>query len=317
MIKVVLISLLSVCLVSCQGGTATLAVALTSSPVPKSPTATHTPVLPTETSLPTEIPTLTPTPWPTSESYFDGARATFINQAGFLITVGDKKILIDALFETNIRSIDPPPEVLERAINADPPFDQIDLIIATHDHFDHFSPDLVREHLRNNQTAVFVSSPNAVRRIQRIGDEFDDRLIPVPLQPGESSHLTVNGIELDCFYITHGHPSFQNIGVMITVDGYSFFHSGDLNIETSMEEIVSLADLQGYGLHQWEIDLAILPAHIFSLEEGVNLIENGFQARFISPMHYAYQYPPTSLEDNFPTIIVFKDTLEEWVVPPQ
>ncbi len=295
-------------------GTPTLELP-TETPLPPSPTNTPTLELPTEPPLPTEIPTLTPIPWPTREAFFDGARVAFVNNAGFLITVGDRKVLIDALYDIDNPRIDPPEEVIQRAVNADPPFDEIDLVIATHSHPDHFSADLVRDHLRNNKLAVFVSSPDAVRQIKRMGGEFDERLIPVDLEPGESSHLSVNGIELDCLYITHGDASILNIGVVITVDDYTFFHSGDMNIDSMMEDAVSLADLQGYGLHQKEIDLAILPVHILSIDEGVTLIENGIQARYVAPMHYFYQYPPTRVEEDFSNAVVFKDTLENWVVP--
>jgi L-ascorbate metabolism protein UlaG (beta-lactamase superfamily) len=346
------IGLLSVCLVSCSQGlsTATTDVvdtdALSTSPtpdstatpipvtattlppsptktpipatatmLPPSPTKTPTPGLPTEAPTPTETLTLTPVPWPTSETFFDGARVTFINNAGFLITVGDKKILIDALYHTDNPMIDPPQEMLQRAVNAKPPFDQIDLVIATHNHPDHFSADLVRSHLRNNQQAVFVSSPQAVRKVKQGGDDFDERLIAVNLEPGESSHLSVNGIELDCLYVTHGDASILNIGVVMTVGDYTFFHSGDMNVDSTLEEAVSLTDLLGYGLPEKEIDLAILPISVFSLDEGVTLIEDGIKARYVSPMHYPYQYPPTSVEENFSNAVVFKDTLENWVVP--
>jgi L-ascorbate metabolism protein UlaG (beta-lactamase superfamily) len=329
------IGILSVCLVSCSQGlsTATIEVvdtdAISTSPIPErtktpipasatmlpSPTNTPTLGLPTETSTPTDTPTITPIPWPTSETFFAGARVTFINNAGFLITVGDKKILIDALYDTNNPHIDPPQEVLQRAVNAEPPFDQIDLVIATHIHPDHFSADLVRSYLRNNQLAVFVSSPEAIRQIQQGRVDFAGRLIAVNLEPGESTHLSVNGIDLDCLYITHGDASILNIGVVITVGDYTFFHSGDMNVDSTLEEAVSLTDLQGYGLPEKEIDLAMLPIFVFSVDEGVTLIEDGIQARYVSPMHYFYQYPPTYVEDNFSNAVVFKDTLENWVVP--
>jgi L-ascorbate metabolism protein UlaG (beta-lactamase superfamily) len=108
-----------------------------------------------------------------------------------------------------------------------------------------------------------------------------------------------------------------NLGVVITVDDYRFFHTGDMNIDSSVDDYISLADFEGFGLHQTEIDLAFLPVHIYSLEEGAHLIENGLQARYLSPMHYSYLYPPTSLEEDFPTIVVLRAVMEEWVVPPR
>ena len=238
-IKWVWIGILSVCLVSCSQGASTTPTEVvdidatstspstestitpflvTATTLPTLPINTPTLELPTETPLPSEIPTLTPISWPTSEAFFDGARVTFIDNAGFLITVGDKKVLIDALFNSYNQKNALPQEVLQRAVNAEPPFDQIDLVIATHSHPDHFSADLVREHLRNNEAAVFVSSPDAVRQIKRAGDDFNERLISIDLEPGESSHLSVNGIELDCLYIPHGDVPILNIGLVITVD---------------------------------------------------------------------------------------------------
>ena len=67
-------------------------------------------------------------------------------------------------------------------------------------------------------------------------------------------------------------------------------------------------------LDQKEIDLAIFPIYVFSVDEGKTLIENMAHARYVSPMHYAYQYPPASVEKNFSNAVVFKDTLEKWVV---
>ncbi len=293
--------------------TPTLELPATATTVPPSPTSAPTLELPTETPVPTETPTLTPIPWPTSEAFFDGARVTFVNHAGFLIAVGDKKILIDALYDTDNPRVDPPREVIQRAANAEPPFDQIDLVIVSHSCADHFSADVVSDHLRSNEMAVLVSSPTVVRQIERLGGDFAERLIPVDLEPGESSHLSINGIELDCLYLAHG--STLNIGVVITVDDYTFFHSGGMSIDSSMEDAVTLADLHGYGLHQTEIDLAFLPIYVFSVEEGVTLIENGIQARYVSPMDYPYQYPPSGVEEDFPNAVVFKHTLEDWVVP--
>ena len=331
-----MIGILSVCLISCSPSTSATIIPVTDTEAKNTartpvstktlipptatkllPVPTNTPILEptTETPVPAETLTLTPALWPTSEAYFDGARVTFIDNAGFLITVGDKKILIDALYDTNNPRIDPPQEVLRRMVIAEPPFDQIDLVIATHSHNDHFSANLVREHFRNNEKVVFVSSSDAVRQINRSGDEFVERLVAIDLAQGESLHLSIHGIELDCLYLSHGIPAFLNIGMVITVGEYTFFHSGDMSTESATEEVVSLADLQGYGLPQKAIDLALLPVHIFLVEEGVILIEAGIRARYVTPMHYFHQYPPTNVEEKFSNAVVFKDTMETWVVP--
>ena len=63
------------------------------------------------------------------------------------------------------------------------------------------------------------------------------------------------------------------------------------------------------------IRLAFLPSYIFSVDEYVTLIENGIRARYVSPMHYPYQHPPTGIEENISNAVVFKAVLENWVVP--
>ena len=111
------------------------------------------------------------------------------------------------------------------------------------------------------------------------------------------------------------YASILNIGMVITVGDYTFFHSGDMSVDPMMGDVVTLADLQGYGLPQKGIDLAFLQSYMFSVDEYVTLIENGIQARYVSPMHYPYPYPPTGIEENFSNAVVFKDILENWVVP--
>jgi len=285
--------------------------------LPPTPASTSTFEPPTETLLPSRTPTLTPTPWPTSEVFFDGARVSFINNAGFMITVGDKKILIDALYDTDMANVSPPPAILQRAVKGLPPFDQVDLILATHNHVDHFSAKRVDEFLLNNREAVFVSSPDAVKQIMGGGDDFFERLIPVDLDPGESLHLSIKGIELDCIYLTHGDPSILNIGFVITVDGYTFFHSGDMNVDDTIGDAVSMIDFQEFGLPQMGIDLAFLPSYIFTFDQYKPLVLDGIRARYVSPMHYPYKYPPTGIEDNYSNAVVFRDTLDNWVVPPE
>jgi len=285
--------------------------------LPPTPSSTATFEPPTKTLLPSSTPTHTPIPWPTREVFFDGARVTFINNAGFMITVGDKKILIDALYDTDMANVSPPPAVLQRAVKGLPPFDQVDLILATHNHVDHFSAKLVDEFLLNNKEVVFVSSPDAVKQITGGGDDFYERLIPVDLNPGGRSHLSIKGIELDCIYITHGDPSILNIGFVITVDGYTFFHSGDMNADDTIGDAVSMTDLQEFGLPQKGIDLAFLPSYIFTFDQYNPLVLDGIRARYVSPMHYPYKYPPTGIEDNYSNAVVFIDTLNNWVVPPE
>jgi hypothetical protein len=161
--------------------TATLvAVVPTDTPIPATATSeppTGTPLPPTITLAP---PTATATPKPTAtlapESTFDGVKVTFVNIAGFLITVGDKKILIDALYHGY------PEGILKPVISAQPPFDGVDLILVTHEHQDHLSPELVLSHMSSNPDAILVSSQSAVDQVVARDAAIRDRVIPIQLK---------------------------------------------------------------------------------------------------------------------------------------
>ena len=88
-----------------------------------------------------------------------------------------------------------------------------------------------------------------------------------------------------------------------------------MNLDGTLGDAVSMADLQSYQLPRKEIDIAFLPSYVFSVEEYFPLIVDGIHAQYLTPIHYPYQYPPTGIEETFSNAIVFGDTLENWVVP--
>jgi L-ascorbate metabolism protein UlaG (beta-lactamase superfamily) len=238
-----------------------------------------------------------------------------VDNAGFMITAGDKKVLIDVLLEGYLMGTYAPQETMQRVANAAAPFDQVDLILATHAHPDHFSAELVSRHLRNNPEAVFVSTREAASQIRGAGDDLAARIIPISLETGESQRLTVNDIELECLHLTHGDDSILNLGFLIAIEGVTFFHVGDMNVDSSIGDYVSLADLIDYGLPQKEIDFAFLQSYMYALEDFQPIIFEGIGAKYTAPMHYPAAHPPVWIEEDFPDVIVFKATMDSWVMP--
>ena len=268
---------------------------------------TDTPTLPPTAQAPTDTPqpqTATATPVPTAGSAPEGARVTFVNNAGFLITVGDRNILIDALYAGE------PVGVLRSVAAGRPPFDAIDLILATHEHRDHFAPDRVASAMSHSPGAIFVSSQRAVEQLLAVDDSLQDRAIPIQLQASESKQLEVNGIGLEALYISHGIPGLLNLGFAITVGDVRFFHTGD-----STPDDISVSYLQSYGLPEMQLDVAFVPYFYLTQRKYHAYALEGIQARYFIPMHYEYRNPPLGIEDDFPNAVVFHDTLERWVLP--
>ncbi|HEY44328.1 MAG TPA: MBL fold metallo-hydrolase [Anaerolineae bacterium] len=234
---------------------------------------------------------------------------TYIGNAGFMITVGDKKILIDALFVGNPI----PNEVAELLETAQPPFDDVDLILVTHIHYDHFNAETVISHMEHNPGAMFVSSPDVVDAVNTIAD-MQDRTIPIQLRHrvGEKTQLVVDEIGVEAMFLDHGGGTL-NLGYIITVDGRRLFHTGDMDPDT-----VSVAQLKRLGLPDKQIDIAFVAHFMLILEEQHAHILEGIRAKYIVPMHFQYSAPPPDyelMESYFPDAIVFHESLEIWVLP--
>jgi L-ascorbate metabolism protein UlaG (beta-lactamase superfamily) len=233
---------------------------------------------------------------------------TYIGNAGFMITIGDNKILIDALYVGNPISS----ELAELLETARPPFDDVDLILATHIHDDHFNAETVVSHLQNNPGAIFASSPDVIDAVNTIAD-MQDRTIPIQLRHrvGEKAYLVVGEIGVEALFLDHG-EGVLNLGYVITVDGRRLFHTGDMDPGT-----VTVAQLKRLGLPEEQIDIGFVPHFMLSDEALHAHILQGIQAKYIVAMHYQYSAPPPDyelMERYFPDAIVFHESLESWVL---
>ena len=82
-------------------------------------------------------------------------RVTFVGNSGFLIAVGDKKVIINAFFEGFPPGYTPPANVRDLLVKAQPPFDNVDLIPVTHAHGDHFSAAVDHFHCQHGHQELW------------------------------------------------------------------------------------------------------------------------------------------------------------------
>jgi len=224
--------------------------------------------------------------------------------AGFLITIGDKRILIDAIYDGY------PEGTLKPILRSQPPFDRVDLILATHEHVDHFSPGLVRQYMLANPNTVFASTQGAASQLLALGDDLTGRVISIDIAPGESREIQVNGIAVQAIYLSHGIPRLLNLGFVITIGDIALFHTGDA-------EAVDVGYLQSYGLPDKQLDIAFVPQFFFMEEAYYAPMLEGIQARYLIPIHFIGRFsPPARFESLFPNFYIFGNSYESWVLPP-
>jgi L-ascorbate metabolism protein UlaG (beta-lactamase superfamily) len=84
-------------------------------------------------------------------------RVTLVANAGVLLRYRDTAILLDALFsEEEAPYCAASPAVTEKLLCGEPPFEQIDYVLFTHLHADHFSEAATREFLSRRQIRGLV-----------------------------------------------------------------------------------------------------------------------------------------------------------------
>src|SRR5215207_7881776 len=84
---------------------------------------------------------------------------TYIANEGVLIRSGDKQVLIDGLHREYGPEYAFLPDAQRVQIEtAKAPFNEIDLILVSHRHLDHFHPESVGLHLQHNPKGFLVSS---------------------------------------------------------------------------------------------------------------------------------------------------------------
>nr|NQU89654.1 PD40 domain-containing protein [Bacteroidota bacterium] len=236
---------------------------------------------------------------------------TYVGNAGFLINIGDKKILIDALFKGFAGEYEIPQEIQDKLAKAQAPFDDVDLILVTHAHGDHIDPDMVRQHLQNNPKAIFASTQQLVDAL----NDSTNRWIGFKPTKEKSESKVINGISVEAFYLPHGTDArIINIGFLISVNGVTVFQTGDVDFDQfTFEEFRSLQ------LPEKMIDLSFIQ-HFYLTNDSLSkkFVNDAIGGRYIIPIHYYFTTPPFDtniVRQNYPDAIIFKEELQSWQMP--
>ncbi|MEM7354638.1 MAG: MBL fold metallo-hydrolase [Acidobacteriota bacterium] len=196
---------------------------------------------------------------------------TYLGNEGFLLAKGETRVLIDALFGDGIEGYPVVPPAPRRQLEAATgPYAEVDLVLATHYHDDHFNAEAVAQHLRKNPEARFVSTRQAVNRIRRIAgfDQLASRVQGFWPDEGQRAVVEHAGIRVEILNLHHGRgrkPEIQNLGFLIDLGGLRFFHVGDTE--------VGLDDIRPYDLGKADIDVFFAPSWFFTYDSFAPVLE--------------------------------------------
>jgi L-ascorbate metabolism protein UlaG (beta-lactamase superfamily) len=210
-----------------------------------------------------------------------GTRITYLGHATFrFMTAGGERIIIDPFLTDNPQT----PDELKRV-------GELDTILITHGHFDHFSDVMP---LVGQTGARTVSNFEIFSYLQREGVEN-----AMPIQKGGT--LQVGGIKVTATHAFHSSSIALDDGTVIYAgepmgyviefeSGFKLYHAGDTNVFGDMQLIGEL----------YRPDLALLPI-------GDQVVMSPYEAahaarllgiRHIVPIHYqTFPFTPGTAEE--------------------
>ncbi|MBW3013458.1 MBL fold metallo-hydrolase [Candidatus Woesearchaeota archaeon] len=154
-----------------------------------------------------------------------------------------------------------------------------DLILITHDHFDHCSPDDVKK-VAGEKTIIVTN--NSCK--SKLGAECKKIQKIVAIEPGES--CDADGIKIKAVHSYNVnkfkspgnpfHPKGFGIGFIFTAEGKNIYLAGDTD---------AIPDMKKLG----DIDIALLPVsgtYVMTAEEAADACNNMIKPKKAIPMHY-------------------------------
>ncbi len=169
---------------------------------------------------------------------------TYIANCGFLIECAGKKVIVDGLFGGHAKGyFRPSDSVMNLMESASAPFDDVDIILVTHSHVDHFDPDIVAEHLKNNSRGILICPTQAADKVKLEPEEPDirERVWALGIPADTIVHLERDGVKISAISGRHSsyieedstgvkvdlHRNVQHLEYVIEIEGRTVYHSGD------------------------------------------------------------------------------------------
>jgi hypothetical protein len=171
---------------------------------------------------------------------------TFVANEGVLVSSGETKVLIDALFVKPHPDYRPPaPEVLDTIMKGQPPYDGVDLLLVTHNHPDHFDAALTARYLEAFPETFLLAPSDAADALQKASADWNKigpRVVPLDIKLGAKTTRTLQGIPVTAFRTLHSSnvDTPMNLMYLFVLNSRRVFHEGDA--------VVDLDGFRAFGL---------------------------------------------------------------------
>lgn len=207
-----------------------------------------------------------------------------LGNEGFLLQSAQHAVLIDALFGEGLTGYPVVPETVRDDMEeARGVYAEVDLVLASHVHADHFNAQAVARHLRANPEAHFVSTRQAAKALRATGIDTQ-RVHGFWPSSGQSPGLTHFGVDVRALRFHHGN-STQNLGLLVDLGGLSILHLGDT--------VITPEELAALPMGDVTIDIAMVPYWMLEAPRGRRVLEQ-LAPRHVIAMHFPASDAPAN-----------------------
>ncbi len=213
----------------------------------------------------------------------------YLGQAGFLIEMGRKKVMIDPYLSNSVEKIQPKNYRRQR-IDESYLKIQPNMLIFTHNHLDHYDEETVKNYLSKNSNVLVLAPFSVWQEVRKFGGDNNYVLF--------NRGTTWTDGEVIFQAVKAEHSDKDAIGVVITCEGKNYYITGDTLYN---EELFT--DLPN------EIEAVFLP--INGVGNNMNAQDAAkfairIEAKKVIPMHFGLFDEMTGEELNLPNKIIPK-----------
>jgi L-ascorbate metabolism protein UlaG (beta-lactamase superfamily) len=238
---------------------------------------------------------------------------TYIANEGFLIQRGDRKICIDALVENPWGYMQTGDRVYEKMKKGEPPFNEVDILIGSHNHLDHLTIPMVPDVLRGNPRMKLITSRLGADELQSLPNidysMMETQVINITPELGEMVNKNIDDIELQIYGINHAGPgqgAYLTLMTLMTFDDLHVLHVADIAPPSNLEYFKAF---QNTG-----IDIAFIDPFMIADSVGQVIIRQYIQPKQIILMHMrpdeVDRYEKES-QAIFNDVIAFREQMEK------
>ena len=196
---------------------------------------------------------------------------TYIANSGVTVEYKNKKVLIDGV---HIQQTKPyysvSDKTLEKMLLNNEPFNNIDLMLFTHHHPDHFDAYAVNEILKRNKLTHLVGTPQVLsmlRKQDNYNDELATQIWPMTLDKDNSMIVKLKSVNFEITSLDHDGAEKQrvdNYTYLFEVKNKTFLHLGDAQ--------ANMLNFENTTIFKREVDVLIVPFIFIGLPEGRKII---------------------------------------------